>query len=83
MNATCKLGSKGCFTDGKCRYKRDCENKVITNADRIRAMTDEELAVVIMCPIELDGRNDPCDKGLAYSCLECCLQWLQEPAKEE
>lgn len=26
----------------------------MTNADRIRAMTDEELAVSIMCPAEYD-----------------------------
>ena len=41
--ATCKLGEKGCWKDGKCHYIRDCENKVLTNADRIRAMSDEEL----------------------------------------
>ena len=40
---TCKLGEKGCWKDGKCHYSHDCENKVLTNADRIRAMSDEEL----------------------------------------
>lgn len=42
--ANCKLGEKGCWKDGKCHYSHDCENKVLTNADRIRAMSDEELA---------------------------------------
>ena len=55
---------------------------VKTNADRIRAMSDQELAVVIMCPMEIEDKNAACDKGLAYSCVECSLQWLQEPAKE-
>ena len=44
---TCKLGEKGCYGDGKCRYKKDCENKVITHADQIRGMSDEELAKFI------------------------------------
>lgn len=82
MDATCKLGSNGCFSDGKCRYKKDCEYKVITNADRIRAMNDEELAKVIMCPLEIVDSNVQCDKGLADSCVECSLKWLREPAGE-
>ena len=42
---TCKLGEKGCWNDGKCRLKPcSCENQVVTNADRIRAMSDELLA---------------------------------------
>ena len=41
---SCKLGEKGCWKDGKCHYIHDCENKVLTNADRIRSMSDEELA---------------------------------------
>ena len=44
MTATCKLGENGCWNDGKCRVTSNCEHKVITNADRIRAMSDEELA---------------------------------------
>ncbi len=44
MEATCKLGEKGCWNDGKCRATSNCENKIVTNADRIRAMSDEELA---------------------------------------
>lgn len=44
VNATCKLGKKGCFEDGRCHALGNCENKIVTNADRIRAMSDEELA---------------------------------------
>lgn len=83
MNATCKLGSKGCFADGKCRYKRECANKVVTNADLIRAMTDEELAKVIMCPMEIAAIKDLCEKNPGHTCVECSLRWLQQPAKEE
>jgi hypothetical protein len=44
VDATCKLGENGCFKDGRCHALGDCENKIVTNADHIRSMTDEELA---------------------------------------
>ncbi len=49
--------------------------KIMTNAERIRQMNDEELAVVIMCPY--DGN---CAEGLrpGVMCNECCLKWLKE-----
>ena len=56
--------------------------KIQTNADRIRAMSDEELAAVIMCPMEIAGIKDLCEKNPGYTCVECSLQWLREPAKE-
>ena len=43
-----------------------------TNADRIRSMTDEELA---MCLYEIGY-----DRG--WGALEGTLEWLQQPAKE-
>ena len=49
VDATCKLGEKGCFKDGRCHALGDCENKIVTNADHIRSMTDEELAVFLEC----------------------------------
>ena len=58
---TCKLGEKGCYGDGKCRYKKDCENKVITHADQLRAMSDEQLADAfykVYCEL---GRGGPKD----------------------
>ena len=37
-----------CFDDGKCHYKGECGHKApLTNADRIRAMSDEELVKFI------------------------------------
>ena len=47
-----------------------------TNADRIRAMSDEELAREFgrQCP---KGNTQPCD-----SCSHCWLYWLQQPAEE-
>jgi len=42
--AKCKLGKNGCFIDGICRFGGECKNRIISNADRIRTMSDEELA---------------------------------------
>ena len=54
------------------------DEKIKTNADRIRAMTDEELVDVIHCPFaEADG----CHTG--KSCALCILHWLRAPAESE
>ena len=55
-----------------------------TNADRIRAMSDEELAKLL-----LDGcQGSKCDKQPqneygSVNCFECRMKWLQQPAKED
>lgn len=53
----------------------------MSNADRIRAMTDEELARFIM------GETvDYCHIGLCLdgeTCVGCMLKWLQQPAEED
>ena len=51
----------------------EVSNPVKTNADRIRSMSDEELA---MCLYEI-GYNEGWDKP------EYALKWLQQPAKGE
>lgn len=50
---------------------------VFTNADKIREMSDEELAVAIMCPFDLDESS--CVKR--ECCFDCCLEWLRESAE--
>ena len=61
-----------CVLDGETKTKQ-------TNADRIRAMTDKELAKIIVCQ---DNRlGDDCFYG---NCDECTLDWLkQEVADNE
>lgn len=86
--------------DGKCRKFSDdtyisycvmgpCPEQKLSNADRIRAMSDEELAEFIS-RIEI-GDFGPqvygktfCDmcKG-QYECDDCRLWWLQQPAEED
>ena len=52
--------------------------KIETNADRIRAMGNEELAKIIMCPYNND--HNSCVPG--SNCLDCCLKWLQQPCED-
>ena len=59
-------------------------NKTITNADRIRAMSDEELAEFIYrCEMsEIDYAKTFCDLcNGQYECGQCRLDWLKQPAE--
>ena len=78
-NTSCSNHSKNIsfLGDGwRCNYIN-----VPTNADRIRAMSDEELAEVIACPKGLFARMDCFDDN--RDCKHCALEWLQQPAEEE
>ena len=54
-----------------------------TNANRIRSMTDEELAVNMMCPNENGLAEIDCDKNDNCNCYECLLKWLRAESEEE
>ena len=59
-------------------------NKPITNADRIRAMSDEELADFIdRCEMnDIDYAKTFCDLcNGQYECDQCRLEWLRQPAE--
>ena len=59
-------------------------NKPITNADRIRAMSDKELADFIdRCEMsDIDYSKTFCDLcNGQYECDQCRLDWLQQPAE--
>ena len=63
-----------------------------TNADRIRNMSDEELATHLhdigwdchLCAEHGRLDNEPllCGKKCDEKCVEHCLEWLQQPAEE-
>lgn len=79
------------------RYRPHCakakEKKVFTNADRIRAMRDEELANFLhnvvrkfMCKYCKEYERVKTAKGHANCNGECdkaYLEWLKQPAEEE
>lgn len=58
------------------------ESKKQTNADRIRSMTDEELAIHMMCPNEMGLAEIECDKSDSCNCYECLLKWLLAESEE-
>lgn len=61
----------------------DCpgwDSKVKTNADRIRAMSDEELASYLVS-VESRRRGDGC--GAIWGLPYVALDWLQQPAEVE
>ena len=64
------------------RFNQSVMNMPVTNADRIRAMSDEELAVLFAdderaCP----PKHLHCSKYVD-KCNGCWLEWLRQPAKE-
>ena len=54
--------------------------EVQTNADRIRAMSDEELAVFLVS-VENRRRGNGC--GAVWHLPDIALEWLQQPAEED
>ena len=69
---------------------RDLTKKMepMTNADRIRAMSDEELVSFLMrlmghaqCFAEGIFPYHPCPQN--QNCKQCGIDWLQQPAEED
>ena len=67
ISDTSKAIALECMMDA-AEHKRTCSS---TNADRIRAMSDEELAHLL------------CFEGWQMSEVQECLEWLQQPAEED
>lgn len=79
----------------KCKHKESCgyevclddccpefEAAVETNADRIRAMSDEELEKFINHFYVCDFRtNGECKMSYCGCCEICVMDWLQQPAE--
>ena len=69
-----------------CKCEQPCDTIVpITNADRIRDMSDEELAEFIF-----EAPAVPCDMKISAmmkenncnDCTSCIIEWLKQPAEE-
>ena len=83
----CKNCRSKCEHAGKDRtflYRdKSCKVTVVTNADRIRSMTDEALAKLL-----LDGcRGSKCeDQPLndfgSVNCFDCRMKWLKQSVEE-
>lgn len=84
-------GCKGCKYEYETPHSEHCQycthNAIDkytrrTNADKIRNMTDEELAMNMMCPNENGLAEIECNKSDSCNCYECLLHWLQSEAEE-
>lgn len=68
-----------CFQDAlETKWKLESQQKVKpkTNGDRIRAMTDEEMAKI------LNGGCPPGGANCYWRCELCWLDWLRSPVEE-
>lgn len=54
-----------------------------TNADRIRAMSDEELAKHIWKKFGCPPLKNNITCGYVGDCRDCWLEWLRQPAEED
>lgn len=85
----CKFEHDGdCCNSGAtqymCKCKQPCYEIIpMTNADRIRAMTDEELAEWLSDDDRVCPPKHPNCKKYVNSCKGCFLEWLQQPAEEK
>lgn len=70
------------FGDCVAAFQKEQKQRVRTNADRIRTMSDEELADLLAD----DDRACPPVHGRCHSyvdsCIGCWREWLQKPAED-
>ena len=65
--------------------------KSVTNADRIRVMSDEDMAIWLaewsFCADACPASTNEVEEAIGYCCPSNCkeqaLTWLQQPAEEE
>lgn len=60
-------------------YGLDSDPEIITNADRIRAMSDKELARFLA---EVEYRRSAAGGGAIWKGMAHALEWLQQPPEE-
>lgn len=75
----CDAASAFKYHRESCPVYGEKEHRTQTNADRIRSMTDEELAEwvnYLHCP-HYEDYDYPCD-----DCEKCWLEWLQAESGE-
>ena len=70
------------FKFNECNYK-ECSHRTEpqTNADKIRSMSDEEMADLINREIGYCAPTGDCEK-MSNDCKACWLDWLKQSAEE-
>lgn len=88
-----KFGTLGCCDTISNEWRYNCddgmrlfdERKPMTNADRIRSMSDEELASLFGAwDADCDNNDVPCKEYCSYykSCGDAWLAWLKDEVSE-
>lgn len=76
--AKCTVTYRGSACDAlRHSYGLDEDPEIVTNADRIRAMSDEELCEFLM-------HDAVCDQNMTPDCVDCescVLGWLRQPVQ--
>ena len=88
MMSNCKLCLADCAFKGKDMKKGNCKGYIpMSNADRIRAMSDEELSEWLCQALDCDFCKAYLQNMSIYSCCENQVKgtkyWLQQPAVED
>lgn len=97
MKTICVTCKSDCHNAGTMARIIECSSyepgRVLTNADRIRAMSDEELAnemrhrsISTVCDIVCQGDCKAIatlNKTSGKGCKEIIMKWLQQPAEED
>lgn len=81
----CGTRDEATFAEGSdCdKFNQAVEHQPMTNADRIRAMSDEELADYINNHDVCNTRtNEECKISYCAVCQVCVLDWLQQSAEQ-
>ena len=85
--AYCDKHDHGAVTVGCCGEENCPDREVLTNADCIRAMSDEELAfwmttnvTCCSCPADLDACHNM-EFPEKMTCEEIILDWLKNPVE--
>lgn len=81
---TRQYGQKNRNAERKCKMEHEkCATcKPLTNGDKIRAMSDNELAVYL-CNVRYCPTPSPCDPTKNYNdCWDCWNEWLRSPVEE-
>lgn len=89
----CRMGNLCAVRKGDGECEKNCyynTREVKTNADRIRSMTDEELAEFFTqyyydgpkfyCPVQPVIGEGEC--AMRSDCRQCLLDWLKQEVKE-
>ena len=83
----CECKNKNSYKCLQCGIAKDgsrefFEQRPITNADRIRAMTDEDLAEFIGDDLMYNICPSDCFEDPDRPCKVCALAWLKQEVKE-